>query len=141
MKTKSKIFVASSLIVTLTLTIALICVLTMYIDGNKIIDGEIKDIASVKIKFSVCYLSEEERIIELSESEIQNFADIIQNSKFKKVNEKVDSGGYSITVKRKDGAEEKFSIVGSGEYILYRNNYYKSYSAIGYFVSDLFKTE
>ncbi len=40
-----------------------------------------------------------------------------------------------------DGREEKFALVEDGEYILYKNNYYKSYSAIGYFVSDLFKTE
>ncbi len=116
------------LIVIAVLVVVLIFTATTYMDGSKLIGKETNNIKGINIKFSIRDMNEEERVLELDQNEVQNFVKILQSS-------------CSITVTMTDGREEKFALVEDGEYILYKNNYYKSYSAIGYFVSDLFKTE
>ena len=129
------------LIVIAVLVVVLIFTATTYMDGSKLIGKETNNIKGINIKFSIRDMNEEERVLELDQNEVQNFVKILQSSKFKRTGKKIDGGGCSITVTMTDGRVEKFALVEDGEYILYKNNYYKSYSAIGYFVSDLFKTE
>lgn len=142
MKIRSKIFVASSLISVLTLTVALICVSTMYVDGGKMILSceDLDDVTSIKVITAYCSPEPDSIAVELDEIQMREFAYIMQNSKLKRIFEGYDGGGHRAVITLRDGSQKELFIGGSG-YIYYDNKEYQCYSAIGYFVSDLFKTE
>ncbi len=142
MKTKSKIFVASSLIVTLTLTIALICVSTMYVDGGKMIlcYEDLDDVTSIKVITAYCSPEPDDITVELDEAQMKEFAYIMQNSKFKRIFTGLDGGGHRVLITMKDGSQKKL-FVGSGTYAYYNGKDYECYSALKPFIVELFREE
>lgn len=142
MKTKSKIFVASSLILVLALTIALICVSTMYTKGSNLIVGvdDIDDIASIKIKYCPCISESEDREVELNEEQIKRFAINMEGTLLTRIYDYYDGGGYNIVVSMKDGSKKELFFSGVG-HIFYRNKNYECYSYLGAYIDGLFDGE